>query len=100
MQQQQGYTHALDSNIIKGRHEYYFVVHSDRSYEVNDFLKVTANDLLVLGINTFKDFALNIGKSYAWRNGLLDRHSLTEYETHIDMPAVIKAFDVTEYPIE
>ena len=100
IQEQQSYTNVFDPNVIKGKHTYYFVVHSDRSYELNDFLKVTTNDLLVLGINTFKDFALNIGKSYAWRKGLLDYSALTEYETHIDMSAVIKAFDIIEYHIE
>ena len=90
----------LDSKTVKEEHHCYFIVHSDKSYELKDFLVFTTNDLLVLGINTVKDFAINIGKSYAWRKGLIDRCLLSNYEIHIDMQAVIKAFNVTEYHIE
>jgi hypothetical protein len=55
------------------------------------------SNLLVLGINTIADFAMNIGKSYAWRKGLLSIEMLTEYEQHIDMPAVIQSFNIVEF---
>ena len=54
----------------------------------------------MLGINTIPDFVLNIGKSYAWRKGILNKDVLTEYETHIDLPAVIQSFKVTEFPVK
>lgn len=86
-------------NRVSG-HSSYFIVHSDRSFEVKDHQVACSSDLLLLGINTTADFAMNVGKSYAWRKGILSKEVLTEYETHIDMPAVIQMCNVIEFPIE
>ena len=87
------------TRTFNGSHASYFIVHADYSFEVKAHREVSSSDLLVLGINTIADFAMNIGKSYAWRKGILSKDVLTEYETHIDMPAVIQSFNVTEFPV-
>lgn len=84
---------------FSGSHASYFIVHADYTYEVKAHRESSSSDLLVLGINMIADFAMNIGKSYAWRKGILSKDVLTEYETHIDLPAVIQSFNVTEFPI-
>jgi hypothetical protein len=93
-------TFVPSTRICNGSHACYFVVHADRTFEVKAYREIIPTDVLVLGINTIPDFALNIGKSYAWRKGILSKEVLTEYETHIDMPAVILSFNVTEFPVE
>lgn len=93
-------TFVPSTRIFNGSHACYFVVHADRTFEVKTYREIIPTDVLVLGINTIPDFALNIGKSYAWRKGILSKEVLTEYETHIDMPAVILSFNVTEFPVE
>ena len=87
------------TRTFNGSHASYFIVHADYSFEVKAHREVSSSDLLVLGINTIADFAMNIGKSYAWRKGILSKDVLTEYETHIDMSAVIQSFNVTEFPV-
>ena len=52
------------------------------------------------GINSVRDFALYIGKSYAWTKGLLNIEELLQYEMHIDLPAVISSFGIYEYSIK
>ena len=84
----------FQKNNIK--HESFFVLHSDRTFEIKYTNEYDESDLLVLQINTVHDFALNIGKSIAWKKGLIHSDSLTEYERHIDIQAVIIAFNITE----
>ena len=88
------------TRTFNGSHASYFIVHADHNFEVKAHREMCASDLLVLGINTIPDFALNIGKSYAWRKGILSKDVLTEYETHIDMAVVIQSFKVTEFPVK
>ena len=42
---------------------------------------------------------INCGGQMMARKGILSKDVLTEYETHIDMPAVIQSFNVTEFPV-
>ena len=74
----------------------YFVVHRDKTYDVYNHLTVGRDDLMVLGVNVTNDFAMNIGKASAYRKGLMPREELTEYETHIDIPAVVEYFNLIE----
>lgn len=90
-------TAASQGSLHAGFPASFFVLHSDGGYEIKSRCEYGESDLLVLGINTFADFAINIGKSYAWRKGLMTADQLTEYERHIDMPAVIKSFNIVEY---
>ncbi len=83
-------------SAFNGKHASFFVIHANGLYEVKQSSDFCGSDVLVLGINTLPDFALNIGKSYAWRKGLLSVEALTEYERKIDMPAVVKAFNIAE----
>ena len=82
---------------FNGRHACFFVLHSDGTYEVKGVCAISQPDILVLGINTVADFAINIGKAYAWRKGLMDIASLTEYEQHIDLTAAIQSFHIVEF---
>ncbi len=91
--------HCPQKTPFSGNHASFFILHADRSYEIKGNCNFCSSDLLVLGINTIADFAINIGKSYAWRKGLLDKEVLTEYEQHIDMPAVIQSFNIVEFKI-
>ena len=77
----------------------YFVLHRDKTYDVYNHLTVGRDDLMVLGVNVTTDFAMNIGKAYAYRKGLLSRDKLSEYETHVDIPAIIEYFNLVEYNI-
>lgn len=83
-------------SAFNGKHASFFVLHNDGTFEVKGNSEFCSTDLLVLGIDTFPDFALNIGKSYAWRKGLLSLEDLTNYEQHIDLEAVIKSFHIVE----
>ena len=78
----------------------YFVVHRDKTYDVYNHLTVGRDDLMVLGVNVTNDFAMNIGKASAYRKGLMPREELTEYETHVDIPAVVEYFNLIEYNID
>ena len=75
----------------------YFVLHRDKTYDVYNHWTVGCDDLMVLGVNVTNDFAMNIGKASAYRKGgLMPREELTEYETHIDIPAVVEYFNLIE----
>ena len=87
------------ARTFNGSHACYFIVHADRTFEVKEYIQVLPTDLLILGINTVPDFAMNIGRAYAWRKGIISKDVLTEYETHIDIPAVIQSFNVTEFSL-
>ena len=89
--------HCPQREPFNGKHASFFILHSDRTCDVVGRCEFCESDLLVLGINTIADFAMNIGKSYAWRKGLLSMETLTEYEQHIDMPAVIQSFNIVEF---
>lgn len=78
----------------------YFVVHRDKTYDVYNHLTVGRDDLMVLGMDVPNDFAMNFGKAYAYRKGLLSRDKLSEYETHVDIPAIIEYFNLVEYNID
>lgn len=85
---------------VNGTHANYFILHADGNYEITQHKKFSDTDLLILGINTVANFAINIGKAYAWRKGFIGNYALTNYEIHIDMQAVIQTFNVSEYKIE
>lgn len=85
---------------VNGTHANYFILHADGNYEITQHKKFSETDLLILGINTAENFAINIGKAYAWRKGFIGNYALTNYEIHIDMQAVIQTFNVSEYKIE
>jgi hypothetical protein len=89
--------HCPQREPFNGKHANFFILHSDRTCDVVGRCEFCESDLLVLGINTIADFAMNIGKSYAWRKGLLSIEALTEYEQHIDMPAVVQSFNIVEF---
>ena len=89
--------HCPQREPFDGKHASFFILHSDGTCDVVGRCEFCESDLLVLGINTIDDFAMNIGKSYAWRKGLLSKEALTEYEQHIDMPAVIQSFNIVEF---
>lgn len=83
-------------NAFSGKSVSLFILHADGMYEVKQQAEFCNSDILVLGVQTIPDFALNIGKAYAWRKGLLDVRALSKYEQHIDLPAVISSFGVVE----
>lgn len=83
-------------SAFDGKHASYFILHSNGLYEVKQRAEYCATDILVLGIHTVPDFALNIGKAYAWRKGLLSVEALTKYEQRIDIPAVVTSFKIVE----
>lgn len=90
--------HSQSATIMfTGRHACYFVVHEDHTYELKKTLEYIPSDLLVLGIDTFDDFAVNIGKAYAFKKrGVLSESLLSDYEKHIDISAVAGYFHVQE----
>ena len=83
-------------NSFSGKSVSLFILHAGGTYEVKQQAEFCNSDILVLGVQTIPDFALNIGKAYAWRKGLLDVRALSKYEQHIDLPAVISSFGVVE----
>lgn len=83
-------------NASNARYPSFFILHSDGTYEATGYDASCSTDILVLSINTVPDFALNIGKSYAWRKGLLPKEKLTKYEQHIDIAYVAKSFGIVE----
>ena len=63
-------------------------------------ITIRHDDLMVLGVDVTNDFAMNIGKAYACRKGLLSRDKLSEYKLHIDIQAIIEYFNLIEYNID
>ena len=88
--------YCLQVRAFDGKHASFFILHGDGSYEVKQRAEYCDTDILVLGIHTVPDFAQNIGKAYAGRKGLISVEQLTNYEQHIDIPAVIKSFNIVE----
>ena len=89
---------GYDFNLCK--RNCYFVMHRDKTYQVSNNITIRHDDLMVLGVDVTNDFAMNIGKAYACRKGLLSRDKLSEYELHIDIQAIIEYFNLIEYNID
>ncbi|MBR5198625.1 MAG: hypothetical protein IKW20_02200 [Bacteroidales bacterium] len=81
---------------FNGKHASFFILHENGLYEVKQSAEFCSSDILVMGINTLPDFALNIGKAYAWKKGLLSVDALTVYEQKIDIPTVVTSFSIVE----
>ena len=90
----------VSGNPVYDKRNSYFVLHRDKTYNVYNDLIVRHDDLMVLGVNVTNDFAMNIGKTYAYRKRLLKYNELSDYELKIDLQAIIEYFHLIKYKID
>ena len=88
-------------DFIHNLHLSYVVMHKDKRLEVygKDTLVVRNSDLLLLAVDAQPDFAMEIGKAYAFKKGLLDEADLSANELRLDIPAIIKYLNMINIPI-